>query len=74
MELEDEAELLIAEFGDRPLVHREQVAILEQHLPSGWPLEAAEHVKQRRFANAGLSDNRDLFARRNFQIEARAIP
>ncbi len=56
MELEDEAELVIAELRQPPVVQRKEVLILEQHFAAGRCFEAAEYVQQGGFADAGLPD------------------
>ena len=70
MELKNEAKILIAKLGERPLVHREEIAVTEEDFAGRRTLKAAEHVQQRRFAHAGLADNRDLFAGRRLQVQA----
>src|SRR6267378_3776270 len=69
MELKDEAEFVITKIRGLALVHRKQVAVLEQYFPAGRPLEAADHMQQRGLAYPRLSDNCDLLTRRDFHIE-----
>ena len=62
MELEDEADAVVAEAGQVLLAHREGVLSLEQHRPGGRRIERADHVQERALAHAAGADERGHLA------------
>ena len=69
MELEDEADLAVAERGQLALAHRRQRLAVEPDLARGRPVERAEDVQQRALADPGLADDDHLLARRDVEVE-----
>ena len=69
VELEDEAQLGVAELGQRVRIAREEILALEEHAAPRRPVERAQHVQQGRLPDAGASQHRELLARRDSQID-----
>ena len=70
--LEDEAELLVADGGERVLVEAVDAHAVEQVRAVGRRVEAAEDVHQRRLAGAGRAHDGDELARRDGRGRCRA--
>ena len=69
MELEDEADLAVAERRLLALAQPEDVDAVEQHRAAGRLVERAEDVQQRALADAGLSDDGDRLAGGDLEVE-----
>jgi hypothetical protein len=69
MELENEAELQVAELRQRFLIEREQILALEINLARGRLFQAPHNMEQRGLAGSRLPHDRDLLARLDRQIE-----
>jgi hypothetical protein len=65
--LKHESDLPIPHFRQRSLIQSAQVATLEFHLSTCWPIERTDDLQQRAFARAGGTDNRQRLAMRNLQ-------
>ena len=61
--LEDEAQLVAAQTGQRVFVESRVVAAVEREPPAIGPVESGDQVEQRRLADAGFADDGDVFAR-----------
>ena len=69
VELEDEADLAVAERRQIALVHRRQRLAAEPDLAGGRTVERTEDVQQGALADAGLADDHDLLAGVHVQVE-----
>ena len=56
--LEDEADLVAAQQGERLVLQRRDLGVADVDLPGGRPVEAGQHVQQRRLAGAGRAHDR----------------
>ena len=65
VELEDEADVPAAEARARLLVERREVRAVDDHAPRRGPVDARDHVEQRRLAGAAAPDEHDDLAPRD---------
>ena len=66
-ELEHEADVAAAKARARLLVERGEVRAVDEHRPGGGPIDARDHVEQRRLAGAAAADEHDDLAAGNRQ-------
>ncbi len=69
VELEDEADLAVAETRQLAVALRRQVLAIEPHLAARRPIERAQDVQQRALADPGLPDDGDALAGADVEIE-----
>ncbi len=69
MILKHEADVAIAEIGERGLRQIENFLVVEAHRAAGWLVESAENMKQRALAGAARPHNGQGFAAIEVEID-----
>src|SRR5207245_385173 len=68
--LEDEPDLVAAQFGARGVAQFSEVVAVDQHFAPGSLRQPSDHIQQRRFATTRRAHHRHRFAGQYFEIHA----
>ena len=70
VELEDKADMAVAEGGQVTVLHGEDIRTLDGHLTLGRTVERADDLQERSLAGAGLTDDGHYLALLNPEVDA----